>query len=385
MLFRSLDLFLLCKPDPDLVAAAERAGLKRLLLCPPSQSTDELLMALDALSAEVPPRRLLVYPPDPRREAALRPIVEDAVAAWQASHRTYLGKGELWQQRMEENLPIILRTQTVNALSGRFRGRPAIVISPGPSLSKNIGALKALQDRAVFITSVQTLPSLATVDVVPDFAMVVESIDMRYSFAGYPIEKCGALVVPFNAHPSAYALHPRTYCFSANNHYDRAMLAKRGEDCRLPGGGSVATFAFLLAAKMECSAILLVGQDLSFPNGKMYIESNVHGQSRVALKSDGKLHVEKIGATDEALRFKDERNLHCKPLWLPGYFGGQVPTSPDYETFHRWFVRAAAHYGKTHRLYNCTEGGAAIAGMEHLPLAQVARRELGETFSKSLF
>ncbi len=378
-----LDLVVVCKPATDFVAALQRAQQKRVLSWLPEQSTDELLKTLDGLSAEPPPRRLLIYPPDAKIEAALRPIIEEIVGAWQASHRTFLAKGELWRKNTEENLATILRTPTVNSLAGRFSGRPAIVVSPGPSLSKNIEQLKPLQDRAVFITSVQALISLTPVDVIADFAVLSESIDMRYTFAGYPIEKCGSLVVPFNAHPSSYRLHPRTYCYAANNQFDKWALAQRGEDCRLPGGGSVSTFAFMLALKLDCSAIILVGQDLSFPDGKMYIDSNVHGKSKMALSGDGQsFDVAMSGLTAEGSLYDDERNLHGKPAWLPGYYGGKVATSPDFEVFHRWFVRAAAHYGKDHRLYNCTEGGAFIAGMQHLPLGEVGARELTEPFSK---
>jgi hypothetical protein len=53
--------------------------------------------------------------------------------------------------------------------------------------------------------------------------------------------------------------------------------------------------------------------------------------------------------------------------------GGTVPTSASFAAFLTWFEACAAELAGRVRLLNCTEGGALIRGMEHVPLAEAVR------------
>jgi hypothetical protein len=59
---------------------------------------------------------------------------------------------------------------------------------------------------------------------------------------------------------------------------------------------------------------------------------------------------------------------------LPGWHGGTVPSSFMFALFHTWFVDRIRYIGDAAELYNCTEGGAYIEGMQHVPLAAFAER-----------
>jgi hypothetical protein len=66
---------------------------------------------------------------------------------------------------------------------------------------------------------------------------------------------------------------------------------------------------------------------------------------------------------------------------LPGWAGGTVPSSFMFSMFHRWFVdqlrqltAAGGAADPIATVFNCTEGGAHIAGMEHRPFAEFVAR-----------
>ncbi|MEO7736472.1 MAG: hypothetical protein ABIY55_36270, partial [Kofleriaceae bacterium] len=65
---------------------------------------------------------------------------------------------------------------------------------------------------------------------------------------------------------------------------------------------------------------------------------------------------------------------------LPGWSGGTVPSSFMFSLFHRWFVERIRGLPSDPEvtIYNCTEGGAFIEGMDHRPLAEVAALLDGE-------
>ena len=71
-----------------------------------------------------------------------------------------------------------------------------------------------------------------------------------------------------------------------------------------------------------------------------------------------------------------------RAIWLPSWDGsGEVPTSFSYSLFHRFFCTHSERLVENKsplRLYNCTEGGAFIDGMEHIPLAEAVRRHAAD-------
>ena len=109
-------------------------------------------------------------------------------------------------------------------------------------------------------------------------------------------------------------------------------------------GGSVSVGAAVLCLIFEASHLTLVGQDLAISEGRYY------------------------GG------YSDRKDIPEKgTISVPGYYGNQVKTKPDYASFIREFERLALLYGTKTRLTNSTEGGAFIDGFNHRPLAAALR------------
>jgi hypothetical protein len=123
-----------------------------------------------------------------------------------------------------------------------------------------------------------------------------------------------------------------------------------------------------------CDPILLVGQDLALTGSQYYIESAPDGETRIELTgSVGRFHhssaelrraMHEVGNTplgqDSVQRF----------VRVPGWHGGEVMTSLQFDAYRRWFGQAALDQRGRARIVNCSEGGARIDHMEHMPLAE---------------
>ena len=68
------------------------------------------------------------------------------------NHGTLRKFGRDWLMQSIANLPTVAGNPSVAHLVGAFRKRPAVIVSPGPSLSKQLPALAALDGRAVVIS-----------------------------------------------------------------------------------------------------------------------------------------------------------------------------------------------------------------------------------------
>jgi hypothetical protein len=131
---------------------------------------------------------------------------------------------------------------------------------------------------------------------------------------------------------------------------------------------------------MGCNPIILVGQDLSFKDdGQLYVTTSCDGDAKAQFNDDDTVVLTGYSGTSksvEMLQKSDGEYNRSKQLTLPGFYGGEVRTNSVFAFFHRWFENVAKDYeGKT-ELLNCTEGGAYIAGMQHMALNEAVEKHL---------
>jgi hypothetical protein len=113
--------------------------------------------------------------------------------------------------------------------------------------------------------------------------------------------------------------------------------------------------------------------DLSFPGGEYYVKSSVDGDTYASVDEDGHLAVN--GWSKGFKQMKASGGPAApreRSIMLPGWHGGEVPSSFMFSMFHRWFVEKMREVNAMGvSVYNCTEGGAFIPGMDHRPLAEL--------------
>jgi len=291
-----------------------------------------------------------------RRQAAFA-IVTNARVGAGTSLRTldHFAHQFVWQTA--SNLPRVLHSVDPQALKTVFQGCPALIVSPGPSLDKNIHKLKSINDRVVIIAVAQALKALHSAGVKPHIICVLDPQDLSKLFEGVPIDDQQILFIKVSCHPKLFELgYSRYVIFSSDSErWVETLFGRSGSEFF---GASVSLTATSLAYSLAPSEIILIGQDLAVVDGRRY---------SLLQQRENKGHARLLNESRTFLQLKsfDE--------------SGFVTTTPDLHFFHRLFEQIAAQI-KNQRpgllLTNATEGGAYIKGFDHNTLECVLSERL---------
>ncbi len=201
----------------------------------------------------------------------MRTFFTDFMAFCRMGFMTALSNCKLTQKNVANNLASYVCCPPIDQLRRRFAGFPAIVVSAGPSLARNMHLLKQAKGRAVIIAVQTTLKPLLRLGVEPDF---VTSLDYnpisRKFFEG--IEDFGKVVLV--AEPKV--TWPVVDVFSGkktllrNDFADMCLGGLEKPRDGLRAGTTVAHLSFYLAEYLGADPIILIGQDLGFSDNMYY-------------------------------------------------------------------------------------------------------------------
>ena len=237
--------------------------------------------------------------------------------------------------------------------------KTAIIVSTGPSLNKQLELLKQVQNHATIIIADSSYPILKAHGIKPDFVTSIERVEDTSEF--------------FNSEPSEFdkdiifltatLTHPTTvkYLKGRNSAYILRTLPYElgfGDDDfgYIGGGQSAAHLSFEMAVALEHERIIFIGQDLAYGEGR---------------SSHAKGHV-LSGNYDKSQASK----------YTIAYGGdGMAETMEIWNQFREYFEHIITIIqSKTQNIltYNCTEGGARIAGTIEKPFKAVLEEVFDE-------
>ena len=341
-----------------------------------ANSATDLRSYFMKLGSPLPVRLSFIAPQEATDRETLWHDVKHAFTLARSNFHTSKVLGSAWMTQGLQNLDAIAKSANLAALRPSLKGLPIVIISPGPSLDKNIHLLKVLKGRAILMAAAQCARALQNAGVVPDFLVVADPGNLVYFLDGVDTSQIEALIVGVSSHPDFYKTKfKHIVTFNANATVDAWISNIFGDTNTISTAGSVSIDCFFFAKYFECSHIIMVGLDLALSEGKTYSAGSANSES-----------IANIDATTNTLTFTNvpeamERIFLAKGassedtvetvLTLPGYYGGTVKTRPNYHLFHGEFVVIAkneATLDNPRPIVNCTEGGAYIEGFEHIAL-----------------
>ena len=259
------------------------------------------------------------------------------------------------------NLPMYVGCPSVYELRELYQGRPALVISAGPSLQKNIREIRRARGRAVVIACDVVLKPLLELGIVPDFTAIVDFQGQTKKFFETLPEKVDTRLV---AVPAAFHgtvdFYPGPKAFCGEHLLDFFLEPVTRTMGGYQSGGHVGHFAYQIAGMLGCDPVAFVGQDLAFP-----------------------YNITHLGGTPIHEDWSNERNrfftMEMRETEHLIRRRGQLMTVEDQEGNEVFTERSFYHYirdleiaikAAKHRTVDCTEGGCKKEGAEIMRLAE---------------
>ncbi|EAI9078103.1 DUF115 domain-containing protein [Campylobacter coli] len=240
----------------------------------------------------------------------------------------------------------------------------AIIVSTGPSLTKQLPLLKQYANKATIFCADSAYPILAKHNIKPDYVCMLERDDI--------VSKCfdndfkefdkGILFI------LASVVHKEVIEFLERNnreymlvhrplHFAASLNLK--EFGYIGVGASVANMAYELAASLRHENIIFIGQDLAYAkDGSSHPREHIYGNQGEKL---------------------------CGEVYTLAYGGEkQVRTQLTWNLFRQAFEKDIFWAKEKLKIntYNCTEGGARIEGAIEKPFQEVCETLLKENLKK---
>ncbi|WP_332650962.1 motility associated factor glycosyltransferase family protein [Lysinibacillus sp. 54212] len=254
-----------------------------------------------------------------------------------------------WQENYINNILHTYMNHSLKEIKQRYNC-PIVVISGGPSLKKQISMLKKVKDNVIMIASGSTINSLLHYHIEPDYIVSIDGGISNYNHFKSIGNIKSHLIFGFSSHYKIQETFPNTkYALldAGDNDFQKYVIDKFAIEIPLiAGGASVANFAFTVASYMTKGPIAIIGQDLAYTDNKSHEDSNKH-----------------FIKIDEA--YKKERGM----FEVNGYYDDKVLTDYAFLLMKKDFERLNKQMKHSAPIFNCTEGGVKIEGMNQLPFS----------------
>lgn len=311
----------------------------------------------------------VAHPPSVQLNPEFHRQTERAMAEFVAFCRTSLQTLVLNGKRTCENIAAnvgwYVRSPGINDLMGRHAGRPAIIVSAGPSLRKNKHLLRDAAGRAVLVAVQTTLLPLLEMGVEPDYVTSLDYHDIctRF-FEKLPRGLRTELVAEPKASGAVLELYPGPMRLLGSEYADRLLREMTLGKDRLRAGATVAHLAFYLAEYMGCDPIIFVGQDLGFSDGLCYTPGT--GYEDVWRPELGRFCTMEMKQWEHIAR---ERPILRQ---IADWQGRPMYTEERLFSYLQQFERDFAT--SRNRIIDATEGGALKRGATAMTLSQALER-----------
>ncbi|MFH0708566.1 MAG: 6-hydroxymethylpterin diphosphokinase MptE-like protein [Pseudomonadota bacterium] len=263
-----------------------------------------------------------------------------------------------------KNLPAMIEGPQLNSLYSLHYPKTAIVVSTGPSLTKQIPLLKKIKDYVTIICVDASFPILERHGIKPDFVTVLERIPETANFFknNLPESQEGVhfICVSIAHHEVLDAIKTGTKVLQMRPH-SYTHFFELHQYGYLGVGMSAANLAHEMAISLKFEQVLLIGQDLAF------------GRDNTSHASDHFFGV-------------DEEKVEGHDFYVEAYGGGEeIRTTMYWNMFKSYFERAINSSKTFIQTINCTEGGARIPGAIELSFEDAIEQYVDFSTPKSLF
>ena len=266
--------------------------------------------------------------------------IEDTLKDIQMKQRSIRLQIENMNNNFEKNS--FLNDKGIAELYNQWQDQPAILVSAGPSLNKQLPLLKKIQKQGnIHICSVGTaVKPLLQSGITPEIIVIIDPNPSTFDQLTTLDLPDTSLFYLSTAFHDTIQLHTGSRRILFQGGFDKAVdSARQRKEPLIKTGGSVATALLDLLVYFGANPIALVGQDLAYTDNLSHTDG-AYAQKVIS----GSLTV------------------------LDYYQQEQVTTERNLNSYRRWFEKYVEQNTDV-QFFNCTEGGAYITNWKHISLA----------------
>ncbi|EAH8099546.1 DUF115 domain-containing protein, partial [Campylobacter coli] len=265
------------------------------------------------------------------------------------------------------NLPQMITHPSYKELLSKRKGisDTAIIVSTGPSLTKQLPLLKKYASKATIFCADSSYPILAKHGIKPDYVCMLERTEITAEFFNHDFgefDKDIMFIVKSVTHPHTikYLQKNNRAFILVSTYASFIQYLKLDYFGYFNMGKSVANMSYLLTEYLNYKNIILIGQDLAYAK-------------------DGFSHTKDYKNLDkhEGHFRRDKGKFQCL-----AYGGNGKVESSEIWTMFRFSLQNTISKNIVSTTYNCTEGGARIEGTIEKPFLWACENLLDKDLNK---
>jgi hypothetical protein len=272
------------------------------------------------------------------------------------TRRTY---GKIWTENYIMNMRKISCASDASGLYGKFDGIPAILVSAGPSLNKNMHLLKEIQNKCIIMAAGTAAKILIQNNINPHFMVGIDANETEARIH-QSINNDNVYLIFSNqiSQGSLSYKGPKFLMDYSEDYYTHNYFkyCKR-ETILYSTGPSVANTAFDILYKMGCNKIILIGQDLAYTDSKLYADNEL------SLMDNNIIDIKRT----------EKEPIDKELIPVVDIHGNKVYTKPAFITMKNWFELCFENIHKNSKdkidIINATEGGLNIRHARNMTLS----------------
>ena len=292
-----------------------------------------------------------------------------SMAAMRTSVMTTLVRAQASLQNVLMNADHYARSDGIGKLTDIAKGRPAIVVSAGPSLDRNLHLLAdpCVREKAVIIAAQTMLKPMLRLGIKPHFVCALDYHELSKRFyeglTATDVEGV-VLVVQPKANPAILDAYPGVIRCVQDLLLDSTLGAElSGEKSPMKPGATVAHMCAYMGRHLGCDPLIFIGQDLGFTDGQYYgAGAAIHD-----------VWAGELGPMRSLEAFEWERIVRAKRMLhvAEDVLGRKMYTDEQMVTYlNRFEVDFADDVARGLRVIDATEGGVRKRHAEVMTLAE---------------
>ena len=271
---------------------------------------------------------------------------------------------KLWAYNIASNVAKISTHYGVNKFFDKYKNIPAVIVSAGPSLEKNIRKLKEIKNKALIIAVDTAMKPLFSHNISPHFIITIDPQKKNSKYFRNVNFKESVLIAESSVDKEAIdSFNGAIYFINSIFPLAKYFMEELGDRGDITTGGSVSTAAYDFAIRIGANPIIMIGLDLSFPNYQTHIKGSYHEENFFT-------EIYKLDSYDSRIykvliagNLREEKNIYNEKVW----------TDSRFDMYKNWYEEQCTKNDKI-KFYNATEGGIIINGMENIKLEELIKK-----------